>query len=98
MSNKFVPRTTQGGSQNKIFSVNLGISKTGMTLKVLQEISKQKYEMNLLKQKIYMRENIDISCKRFQEMSIYSFSGQIKYEDFFHNQDLKICQRIKKAL
>ena len=52
--------------------------------------------MNLLKQIIYMRENIDISCKRFQEMLIYSFSGQIKYEDFFHNKDIKRCRRTTK--
>ena len=71
-------------------------SKTGMTFNVLQEISNQKYVMNLLKQNIYMCENIDIYCKRFQEMSIYSFSGQIKYEDFFYNQDIKRCQHTKK--
>ena len=70
-------------------------SKTGMTFNVLQEISNQKYVMNLLKQKIDMCENIYISCKIFQEMLIYSFSGQSKYEDFFHNQDIKRCQRTK---
>ena len=71
-------------------------SKTGMTFNVLQEISKQKYVMNLLKQNIYMCENINIYCKRFQEMSIYSFSGQIKYEDFFYNQDIKKDASIQK--
>ena len=61
-----------------------------MTFNVLQEISKQIYVMNLLKQNFYMCENIDIYCKRFQEMLIYSFSGQIKYEDIFYNQDMEI--------
>ena len=71
------------------YLVSIWVSKTGMTFNVLKEISKQKNVMNLVKQKIYMWENIDISCKRFQEMSIYSFSGHIKYEDFLHNQDIK---------
>ena len=64
-----------------------------MTLNVLQETSNQKYVMNLVKQKNDMYENIYISCKRLKEVSIYSFSGQSKYEDFFHNQDIKRCQR-----
>ena len=95
VSNKFFPRITQGGSQNKILVSIWVSSKTGMTLNVLQETSNQKYLMNLVKQKNDMYENIYISCKRLKEMSIYSFSGQSKYEDFFHNPDIKRCQRTK---
>ena len=60
---------TQGGSQNKNSVLIWVSSKTCMTFHVLQEISKQTYVMNIIKQTIYMCENIYISCERFQEMS-----------------------------